>query len=93
MYLPDISISGSIENDLSSQLAWKSAFQLSRWFTRGWTLQELIAPTSIEFFSVEDKQLGNKDSIVQEIHEITGISIQALQGSPLSGFNINKRIS
>jgi hypothetical protein len=33
-------------NDKSSQLLWESALQESRWFTRGWTLQELIAPTS-----------------------------------------------
>jgi hypothetical protein len=93
VYLPDVSIGGSIENDLSSQWAWKSAFQLSRWFTRGWTLQELIAPTSLEFFSVEGERLGDKDSMVQEIHEITGISVQALQGSPLSEFSINERMS
>jgi hypothetical protein len=28
-----------------------SAFQTSRWFTRGWTLQELIAPGQIEFYA------------------------------------------
>ncbi|KAH7354734.1 heterokaryon incompatibility protein-domain-containing protein [Rhexocercosporidium sp. MPI-PUGE-AT-0058] len=93
VYLPDVSISGSIENDLSSQLAWKSAFRLSRWFTRGWTLQELLAPTSIEFFSVEGERLGDRDSMMQEIHEITGISVRALQGSPLPEFDTDERMS
>ncbi|KAL5316266.1 hypothetical protein ACEPPN_015311 [Leptodophora sp. 'Broadleaf-Isolate-01'] len=92
VYLPDVSISGPIENDLFPQLAWKSAFQLSRWFTRGWTLQELLAPISTEFFSLEGERLGNKDLMVQEIHEITGISVQALQGCPLSEFSIDERM-
>jgi hypothetical protein len=28
-------------------------FQMSRWFTRGWTLQELIAPTNVIFYDSE----------------------------------------
>jgi hypothetical protein len=53
VYLADVSIYGSINKDESSQRAWELAFHHSRWFTRGWTLQELIAPTSVEFFSME----------------------------------------
>src|ERR1700722_15908795 len=34
VYLSDISVSGSIKNELSSQWIWKPAFQHSRWFTR-----------------------------------------------------------
>ncbi|OAG06300.1 HET-domain-containing protein [Paraphaeosphaeria sporulosa] len=30
-----------------SDLSWESAFKSSRWFTRGWTLQELLAPNII----------------------------------------------
>jgi hypothetical protein len=30
---------------------WESAFRASRWFKRGWTLQELLAPLLVEFFS------------------------------------------
>ena len=44
VYLADVSTTGQ---DLTAQL------RKSRWFTRGWTLQELIAPLSVEFFSVE----------------------------------------
>ncbi|KAF2017600.1 HET-domain-containing protein, partial [Aaosphaeria arxii CBS 175.79] len=28
---------------------WEASFRASEWFTRGWTLQELIAPVSVEF--------------------------------------------
>jgi len=90
VYLSDVSISGSIKNDQFPQ--W-TAFQKSRWFTRGWTLQELIAPASVEFFSMEGEQLGNKKSLERQIHEITGITAQALQGSPLSHFSVNERMS
>jgi hypothetical protein len=54
--------------------------------------QELIVPTSVEFFSVEGERLGDRTSLVQEIHEITGISVKALQGSPLSHFRIDERM-
>ncbi|KAH7397213.1 heterokaryon incompatibility protein-domain-containing protein [Pyrenochaeta sp. MPI-SDFR-AT-0127] len=93
VYLSDVSTRGSDGNDLSSQRTWKTAFQHSRWFTRGWTLQELLAPTSIEFFSAEGERLGDRNSLMQEIHDITGISIQALKGGPLSQFSINERVS
>ena len=93
VYLSDVSIGGSIKNNLSSQWAWKLAFRQSRWFTRGWTLQELIAPSCIEFFSVEEERLGNKDSLVQEIYKITGITVQALRRRPLSRFSVDERMS
>ena len=43
-----------------TEQAWQSAFRSSRWFTRGWTLQELLAPKSVDFFSLEEKLLGDK---------------------------------
>ncbi|KAF2186892.1 kinesin light chain [Zopfia rhizophila CBS 207.26] len=63
----------------------------SRWFTRGWTLQELLAPASVEFFSREGQRLGDKRSLERQIHEITGIAISALQGTPLSQFGVDER--
>ncbi|KAI9768033.1 MAG: hypothetical protein M1839_004296 [Geoglossum umbratile] len=71
---------------------WKTAFKKSRWFTRGWTLQELLAPGSVEFFSVEGEPLGDKKSLEQTLHEITGIAAQALRGSPLSYFRTDERM-
>src|SRR5271155_4413044 len=78
VYLSDVSIRGYDENDHFSRFTWESAFRKSRWFTRGWALQELIAPESVEFFSLEGKRLGDKKSLEREVHEITGIAIQAL---------------
>lgn len=45
------------------QLPWESAFRRSRWFERGWTLQELIVPKSVEFFSKDYELLGDKKSL------------------------------
>jgi hypothetical protein len=92
VYLSDVSVDGSVGDDEFSQI-WKPAFKRSKWFTRGWTLQELIAPISVEFFSKEGRQLGNKRSLEQVISRITGIAVRALQGSPLSHFSVDERIS
>ena len=93
VYLSDVSIWDATMDDESSHFKWEQAFRKSRWFTRGWTLQELLAPASVEFFSSEGQRLGNKDSLKQQLHEITGIPVRALQGSPLSDFSIAERIS
>jgi hypothetical protein len=70
---------------------WEASFRKSRWFTRGWTLQELLAPASVEFFSSQCQRLGDKDSLKQQIHEITRIPVTALQGVPLDEFSIPER--
>jgi Heterokaryon incompatibility protein (HET) len=71
----------------------ESSFASSRWFKRGWTLQELLAPSSVHFFSRNDDFLGTKGFLTQEIHDITGIAIGALQGMPLSQYSVNERFS
>jgi len=50
-----------------------SQFRGSRWFTRGWTLQELIAPRNLVFYSREWSFLGTKASFASDISSITGI--------------------
>ncbi|KAI3321986.1 HET-domain-containing protein [Xylariaceae sp. AK1471] len=72
---------------------WMPAFRNSKWFTRGWTLQELLAPSSVEFYSREGNRLGDKISLMGPIHDITGIPVAALQGTPLSSFTIDERMS
>jgi hypothetical protein len=91
VYLGDVSIPGYAEDVQAKQSTWEAAFRQSRWFTRGWTLQELIAPAIVEFFSKEGKRLGDKSSLEKLICEITGIPIQALQGNPFSHFSIDER--
>jgi hypothetical protein len=91
VYLTDVSVSSHDGDVQPSQSTWEAAFRESRWFTRGWTLQELIAPAVVEFFSKESIQLGDKKSLERPIHEITQIPIQALRGNPFSDFSIAER--
>jgi Heterokaryon incompatibility protein (HET) len=93
VYLSDVSTSDIDQYAQSSQLPYESAFRQSRWFTRGWTLQELLAPSLVEFFSHDGKRLGDKKLLEVQIHEITGIAVQALRGSPLSQFSVAERMS
>jgi hypothetical protein len=93
VYLSDVSTAKRKANNEVSGFTWEPSFRVSRWFTRGWTLQELLAPSSVEFFSQEWKRLGDKRLLAQQIHKITGISESALQGAPLSQFSVNKRLS
>jgi hypothetical protein len=73
--------------------SWDSEFFKSKWFTRGWTLQELLAPRSVEFFCREGSRLGDKSSLKDQIHAITGIPAPALQEAPLFRFSAEERIS
>jgi len=66
----------------------------SRWWTRGWTLQELLAPSRVVFFSGDGVQLGDKVSLQHVIHSITRISNEVLVGSqPLAEITIEEKLS
>lgn len=71
---------------------WKISLRESEWFRRGWTLQELIAPESVEFFSLEGKYIGDKKSLAQLIHEVTEIPIRALHNFTPDEFTVSERI-
>jgi hypothetical protein len=92
VFLSDVEGKSSEEDGKLSSI-WKAAFRTSRWFTRGWTLQELLAPRSVEFFSKDGARLGDKESLKQTIHEVTKIPIEALSGSDLSDFDVAERFS
>ncbi|KAH7393735.1 hypothetical protein BKA64DRAFT_724800 [Cadophora sp. MPI-SDFR-AT-0126] len=92
VHLPDVSRPRPDPADGSNE-DWVSIFRKSEWFRRGWTLQELIAPVSVDFFSKEGELLGNKVSLERHIGEVTGIPARALRGSPLSDFSVDERLS
>jgi hypothetical protein len=93
VYLPDVSSPAFDTDEEVNSRQWALDFQNSRWFERGWTLQELLAPSSVEFFSRERRKLGDKKSLRQEIFKITGIADSALQGAHLSQFSVDERLS
>jgi hypothetical protein len=92
VYLSDVSIQAEGQHRQPKSV-WEDAFRKSRWFTRGWTLQELIAPALVDFFSSEGKGLGNKLALEPIIQEITGIAVTALRGDAMSNFNVDERMS
>lgn len=92
VYLADVSTDED-EPSLQMSEGLRDAIRASRWFTRGWTLQELIAPQSVEFFSSDGKFLGDKKSLAQILWEITRIPARALRGCDLSEFTVAERMS
>jgi hypothetical protein len=82
-------------SDVSSthqQSGWEASFQKSNWFFRGWTLQELIAPISVEFYSKEGRRIDDKTSLEQLVHEITNLPLAVLRNCPLDQFTITERM-
>ncbi|KAH8664926.1 hypothetical protein BGZ61DRAFT_499065 [Ilyonectria robusta] len=70
------------------------AFAKSEWFTRGWTLQELIAPRKVQFFDSQWRMIGDRLSLLDSIVKVTAIdrrypSFRRL----LSSFSVARRIS
>jgi hypothetical protein len=88
VYLSDVSA-----NEELPGTSWETDFRASRWFTRGWTLQELLAPRDVKFFSRESNYLGDRRTLEQQIHEATGIAISALRAMPLTSFSVEERLS
>jgi ankyrin repeat protein len=66
----------------------------SRWFSRGWTLQELLAPSEVIFFDEEWKNLGTRTTIQKSVSSCTGIPEGILTGSDdLGKASIAQRMS
>ncbi|KAF9881118.1 hypothetical protein CkaCkLH20_01268 [Colletotrichum karsti] len=53
-------------------------FEDSRWFTRGWTLQELLAPREVLFYDGRWTKVGTRKHMADRLHHITSIPISAL---------------
>ncbi|KAH6647910.1 heterokaryon incompatibility protein-domain-containing protein [Truncatella angustata] len=55
-------------------------FRCSRWFKRGWTLQELLAPSMDIFFNRTWGEIGTRDTLSEVISDITAIERRYLKG-------------
>jgi hypothetical protein len=69
VYLEDVCATGE---------KFESAMLKSRWFTRGWTLQELVAPDNIIFHSQDWNELGTRASLASLISTKTNIDWKIL---------------
>lgn len=70
-YLHDVPFSNDQEEILAS-------FRQSNWHTRGWTLQELLAPRQVCFLDQTWRFFGTKQSLADTISEVTKISSRNL---------------
>ncbi|PMD40856.1 hypothetical protein L207DRAFT_512299 [Hyaloscypha variabilis F] len=73
-------------SDVSAQTAPDGSrifphFESSCWFTRGWTLQELIAPRNVEFYTSDWTYVGDKSSIVTTLSRTTDVDVGVLLGT------------
>jgi hypothetical protein len=58
----------------------QSEFFSSKWFRRGWTLQELLAPLNVRVYDSDWRCLGAKGDLCDVIEKINGIPTQFLLG-------------
>ena len=65
--------------DLPASVSLDAALKSCRWFTRGWTLQELIAPDHIYFFDQDWNLRGSKRDLVEVLSRITSIDASVLR--------------
>ena len=71
-----------------------SRFRQSRWFTRGWTLQELIAPSELIFLSFDWEIIGSKHQLATLVEEVSGVDREALlRQKSLNKFSVARRLS
>ncbi|KAI0158012.1 heterokaryon incompatibility protein-domain-containing protein [Hypoxylon sp. FL1284] len=66
----------------------------SRWFTRGWTLQELLALATVVFFDQRWSVLGVRDDLASTLSNATKIHIGALRDrKTIWDYSIAQRMS
>lgn len=70
-----------------------NSLQKCRWFKRGWTLQELIAPREIEFYDKGWNLFGTKSQLTHTLSTITGIKEGVLEGASPESCSIAERMS
>lgn len=66
----------------------------SRWFTRGWTLQELVAPGLVIFYDQDGVQFGDKARLAEQLCDITKIGVGYLiDNKRIQSASIARRMS
>jgi hypothetical protein len=72
VYLEDVTASATSDETFGH-------FEKSRWFTRGWTLQGLLAPQDVHFYDKNWKSIGTKKKLCKLVSKITQIPELVLQ--------------
>lgn len=95
VYLEDVSglLATRSEERLQQLCHEKSQFRQSRWFKRGWTLQELLAPPIVHLFDRSWKFIGSRTELRGLIADITGIGRIFFDTGDLSQYSIAQKMS
>ncbi|KAF6785392.1 ankyrin repeat-containing protein, partial [Colletotrichum sojae] len=72
---------------------YASSFIRSRWFTRGWTLQELIAPYQVVFYANDWAEIGTRDNMREALAKVTNIDRNFFDHGVLGRYSIAQRMS
>jgi hypothetical protein len=84
-YLCDVTLS-------SNSIEFQDQFHRSRWFTRSWCLQELIAPRNVYFFNIHWERIGSKSSLSHLIGRVTGIDKNDLLLPQLPSISVARKM-
>ncbi|KAF5343225.1 hypothetical protein D9758_013393 [Tetrapyrgos nigripes] len=86
VYLYDVSIEFHPRNP-------KSTFKDSRWFKRGWTLQELLAPDYVVFLDKDWVRIGTRWTLRDVVSAITSIPVEVFEGWDINTYSVAQRMS
>ncbi|KAF5344923.1 hypothetical protein D9758_011587 [Tetrapyrgos nigripes] len=86
VYLCDVSIEFHPRNP-------KSTFKDSRWFKRGWTLQELLAPRNVVFLDKDWVRIGTRWTLRDVVSAITSIPVEVFEGRDINTYSVAQRMS
>ncbi|KAF5333998.1 hypothetical protein D9758_017537 [Tetrapyrgos nigripes] len=87
VYLCDVSIDFHPRNP-------KSSFKDSRWFKRGWTLQELLAPHYVVFLDKDWVRIGTRWTLCDVVSAITSIPVEVFEGGrDINTYSVAQRMS
>lgn len=89
-YLSDLHLPASIPEDTEVSV---SLLRGCRWFSRGWTLQELIAPADVLFYQHDWCRVGSKKEWCEQLSEVAGIDSIALRFYIPESYSIAERMS
>ncbi|KAF2731208.1 HET-domain-containing protein [Polyplosphaeria fusca] len=96
-YLSDVDVDPSFrESNFHYDTGNVNQFTASKWFTRGWTLQELLAPSIVIFFGDRRSswaRIGTKTSLLSIIAKQTGIDTDTLRGQDVRQSSVAARMS
>ncbi|KAG7053982.1 HET-domain-containing protein [Colletotrichum scovillei] len=91
-YLSDVRSETDFHPDNNLEGKFRHAFKRSRWFTRSWTLPELIAPPQLVFYSHGWELIGTRSQLRAHLFDITGVDPFVLQGGDLAKVSVARKM-